>query len=422
MIEPREHPGLGLAYSTAFDGHLLNVPAGKMSALPKQPGHFLAWLRNRQWPGADAESFAPRKLYGVYLQDVLQQTIREEAGDRFVHIRAEAVGVSADEFGPVLTLSNHETVHAQHVVLAHGNPASSSAFSQSRRGLEDRWHVSPWLGDALRVRFEGERILLVGTGLTAVDAVLALQGQEKGCRIHMLSRRGILPQVHRRGVLAGAPPDLGSKSSLRVMVRALRAHIDAARQKDLCWRTAVDALRPVSNDIWHELPVVEKQRFLRHLRSYWDPHRSRMAPPIRARLDGYLASGALEVIAGRLQEVGSDGSSTQVRIFRKRAGEMVLEVDRIITCTGIQESYADSPRPLIRSLMKNGLAQPNDLGIGLRTDGSGALMDAQWRASSVFFTLGPPRRGELFESTAVPEIRAQAEALACHLTGLDLPQ
>jgi uncharacterized NAD(P)/FAD-binding protein YdhS len=33
----------------------------------------------------------------------------------------------------------------------------------------------------------------------------------------------------------------------------------------------------------------------------------------------------------------------------------------------------------------------------------------------VFYTLGPPRRGELFETTAVPEIRTQAEALAHRL-------
>jgi uncharacterized NAD(P)/FAD-binding protein YdhS len=101
-----------------------------------------------------------------------------------------------------------------------------------------------------------------------------------------------------------------------------------------------------------------------------------------------------------------------MRISLKSGGERALDVDRIISCTGIQENYKNSPRPLIRSLMEHGLAQANDLGMGFRTDGHGALLDASQRPSSVFFTLGPPRRGELFETTAVPEIRAQAEALA----------
>jgi uncharacterized NAD(P)/FAD-binding protein YdhS len=143
-----------------------------------------------------------------------------------------------------------------------------------------------------------------------------------------------------------------------------------------------------------------------------------MAPETRVLLDEYLASGALEIMAGRIQEGCPRDGATQVRVRLKRGGTRVLDVDRIISCTGIHETYTDSPRPLIRSLMENGLAQANDLGIGLRTDRHGALLDARMRPSSIFFTLGPPRRGELFESTAVPEIRAQAEALAIHLAAL----
>lgn len=145
-----------------------------------------------------------------------------------------------------------------------------------------------------------------------------------------------------------------------------------------------------------------------------------MAPEMAERLDEYKADGKLQIIAGRLQET-SRKPATQVRISLKSGGELALDVDRIISCTGIQESYTNSPRPIIRSLMEHGLAQANDLGMGFRTDGQGALLDAQMKPSSVFFTLGPPRRGELFETTAVPEIRVQAETLAHHLVQKSKP-
>jgi uncharacterized NAD(P)/FAD-binding protein YdhS len=93
----------------------------------------------------------------------------------------------------------------------------------------------------------------------------------------------------------------------------------------------------------------------------------------------------------------------------------LLEVDRIVSCTGIQENYNESPRGLIRLLIGKGLASANDLGAGFRADQHGALIGAGMRASTVFFTLGPPRRGELFETTAVPEIRVQAKAVAVRL-------
>jgi uncharacterized NAD(P)/FAD-binding protein YdhS len=412
--------GAGLAYSTAFIQHLLNVPAEKMSAFPDRPAHFLEWLRANHWPDAKPESLAPRRLYAEYLEELLKQTVRRDGGCHFSHIRAEAVDASADGSGALLALSDGMTVRAERVVLALGNPASCPTPSLLRRGLEDRWHLSPWLGDALRVRFSGERILLLGTGLTAVDAVLALHNQENACQVYMLSRRGLLPKIHNLGVPVEVPPVLRHRGNLRLLVREVRGHIEAARQADSCWRAIVDGLRPISNDIWDELSVADRQRFVRHLKKYWEPHRHRMAAEIGQRLDGYKASGKLQIIAGRLQGT-SNGHFTHLQVALKSGGEQVLNVDRIISCTGIQESYTDSPRPLIRSLMSNGLARANDLGMGFRTDGQGALLDANMLPSSVFFTIGPPRRGELFETTAVPEIRDQADALAHRLVQTSKP-
>jgi uncharacterized NAD(P)/FAD-binding protein YdhS len=262
------------------------------------------------------------------------------------------------------------------------------------------------------VRFPREQILILGTGLTAVDSVLALHNQDVPCRISMLSRRGMLPRVHNLRVPTSMPPRLENRGNLRLLLREIREHIETARQADLCWRTIVDSLRSISNEVWQELPAADQKRFLRHLKKYWEPHRHRMAPEISERLNGYKANGSLHIIAGRLQETLSRGRASHVRIVLKCGGSQVLEVDRIISCTGIHESYTNSPRPLIQSLMDNGLARANEVGIGFRADRHGALLDAGMNPSSVFFTLGPPRRGDLFETTAVPEIRDQAAKLA----------
>ena len=120
-------------------------------------------------------------------------------------------------------------------------------------------------------------------------------------------------------------------------------------------------------------------------------------------------------VSTEVREARWSGGVGQVRIVHRTGGQRTLKIDRIINCTGIHESYTDNPRPLIQSLVDNGLAQANELGIGFRTDRHGALLNGEMRPSPVFFTLGPPRRGELFETTAVPEIRAQAEVLAAHV-------
>ena len=419
IVEPRERLGLGLAYSTSFDQHLLNVPAADMSALPGHCSHFLDWLRVRYRYFARPDAFVPRRVYGEYLNDLLRQTTQNGGDARFRHIRGEAIGFSTERKNARITLNDGSSVLAERVVLALGNPTSSDVHTSLRRGFEDRWQLSPWFDDALRVRFPGERILLLGTGLTAVDAALALQSQDTPSEICMLSRRGILPQVHNLRLPAGVPFCFRERNNLRLLLRELRERIDAAHDADLCWRSVIDSLRPISNGLWQGLSPHDRRRFQRHLTRYWDTHRHRMAPEIRARLNECHARGALRVIAGRLRAVYARGSVIQIRIRLKCGAERMVDTDRVISCTGVNENYAHSRRSVVRALMESGLAHANDLGHGFHTDSRGALLTSALSASPVFFTLGPPRRGQLFETTAVPEIRVQAADLAAHLIALE---
>jgi len=272
IVEPRAALGRGLAYSTPFGEHVLNVPAGKMSAFPDEPGHFLAWLRAGRYPDAAATFFAPRSVYGEYLGSVLEQEAGAGSG-RVTHIRGEVKALASDGSGATLALArdspgDHSAggdsiIRARRVVLALGNPASSPTPPPPQPDMEHQWYLSPWFGDALRVRHAGERVLLIGTGLTAVDAALALQHGDTGSITYMLSRRGILSQVHNTSLAPAPPPDFGDCRSLGPMFRQLRAQIRSMREEARCWRIAVDSLRPVSNQLWQELPPTDRLRFVR---------------------------------------------------------------------------------------------------------------------------------------------------------------
>jgi uncharacterized NAD(P)/FAD-binding protein YdhS len=416
IIEPRRELGRGLAYSTRSDHHLLNVPAGKMSAFPEHPSHFLDWLRIQGCLAAEPGMFAPRRMYGEYLADVLQHELNcSPSGADFSQICGEAVSIRTDRDVAHVLVSNGDCVEADRVVLAVGNPASSPDFNVEMTGTAELFHPSPWVKDALSLRFPSERFLLLGTGLTAVDSLLSLLSQGENSVVHMVSRRGFLPHAHTTCL---PPPEfapLRGTGSVTSTLREFRARVEAMKRMGFCWRVAIDALRPISNQIWHGLPLADQQMFLRHLKPYWELHRHRVAPVIAEQTKRYLVEGRLCLNAGRVRKLIRTGDSIQVHISRREAGELQLEVDRVINCTGIQEDYSDCPRPLARQLIADGTASANDLGIGFRTDGSGALVNSERKTSKLLFTLGPPRRGQLFETTAVPEIRTQAEALARHL-------
>jgi uncharacterized NAD(P)/FAD-binding protein YdhS len=415
IVEPRRELGRGLAYSTACDQHMMNVPAAKVSAWPDDPGHYVDWLCARGWPAADG-AFTPRRLYGEYLEDVLHaEASRAGARGEIRHICAEAAEIKPRESSAQVLLQDGHIVEAEKVVLAPGNPASSPALHVPSTDLEALVQPSPWLDDALSLRFPSERVLLLGTGLTAIDAMLALLSQDENAQVIMASRRGMLPRVHTNCRPAPEFSPLSAQRGLPSMVRELMGRISAMNEMGLCWRAAIDALRPHADRIWSELTLDDQRRFLRHLKAYWEPHRHRMAPEAGERVRGYLASGRLEALAGRVVKIAPGPASILVHLINRAGDEQAIRVDRVINCTGIHENYANSPRPLIRSLISTGVATANALHLGFRTDSHGALLDRNMQASKLLFTLGPPRRGELFETTAIPEIRKQAEALARHL-------
>jgi uncharacterized NAD(P)/FAD-binding protein YdhS len=63
------------------------------------------------------------------------------------------------------------------------------------------------------------------------------------------------------------------------------------------------------------------------------------------------------------------------------------------------------------------MIRPDELGLGLDTSETGALIDANGNASADLFLVGPLRKGQLWEHTAVPELRAEAVQMAerlCH--------
>lgn len=78
LFEPASALAQGIAYATPWPEHLLNVPAGKMSALPDAPDDFLDYLLQVDaFPGlprdAVAAEYAPRRCYAAYLQTRLEQ-------------------------------------------------------------------------------------------------------------------------------------------------------------------------------------------------------------------------------------------------------------------------------------------------------------------------------------------------------------
>jgi len=393
LVEPGE-PGGGVAYGAARPWHVLNSRAAAMSADPDDPGHFA------RWAGAGADAFLPRPLYGRYLRAVLHDAVAAHPG-RFRHRRARATGVAAGQ----VQLDTGAVVPADRVVLATGNPAGAHPAAVPPALRSHPGYVSdPWRPGALDAIPGDVPVLLIGTGLTAVDAALSLArgGHSRSAPVVAVSRRGLLPLGH---TASAAPPlrtALDDCARLRDVIRVVRAAAGQAAD----WRAVVDGLRPDLDRIWTALTPAEQDAFLRHLARPWECHRHRMAPEVGARITALRAAGAFAVRAGGLRGLAAGaggGLVAQLADGPRRFGA-------VVNCSGPGRLPA-AAGPLVRTLLDAGLARTGPHGLGLDVDRAGRLRDRAGAAGEIWL-IGPLRRGAQWETTAMPEIRAQARRVA----------
>ena len=403
--------GLGTAFSTSEEAHLLNVPAVRMGGWADEPSDFARAIAGE---GYGPDDFVPRKRYGEYLSRILHEAA---ASGLAKVIRGQAVAVRREGEGWIIDLADGSRIGGSALVLAQGNqPPQTPPFA---RGIATQFFVNdPWSDEGraaiVKAAASGGDVLLVGTGLTMVDMVLTLDEARLRGRIVAVSRRGLMPRAHADHGVAPVALEEVPHGSVRRLWRWL-----LSRGATVGWRAAVDSLRPHSQALWQSLSEPEQKRFLRHARPWWDVHRHRIAPEVAGRIKRLIQLGKLELVAGRLSDMWVKDGQLDISINRrgrKQAEDHVFAL--AVNCTGPLGSISATKDPLLSGLFEAGLARPDALDVGLDVDersrvlryepSTGSTQDERY----LTWALGPLTKGRYWEITAVPDIRGQVAQVA----------
>lgn len=417
LIEQQSTFGRGLAYSCSDAALLLNVPAGNMSALADDAGDFLRYCQEID-PRCEPGSFVPRRIYGDYLAHVLTRAEAAQPGV-LERVTGEAVAIRplAGASGCEVELADGRAWKAAQVVLASGHAPPRPTWPAAA-AIGTGYISNPWDFAALAQIPRAAPVLILGTGHTAVDALLQLAAANGRRKFFMLSRRGLLPQAHRFVPKPPAPASFPAylqdiPPTLIAHCRALRAEIAQRQAAGGDWRDVINELRPHTPDIWKQLPPMERKRFLRHAGAYWDIHRHRLAPSAHARLHDLLQSGRAELIAGRPLAYEPDGSAVKVMIRERRSGTLrELTAGAVLNCTGPNYDVATLASPLIVQLRNAGLLRQDTLHLGLEVDERYQVIGREGKPVEKLYYLGPMLRAKYWEASAVPELRGHALHLA----------
>ena len=423
--------GRGIAYGTRRPEHLLNVAARNMSALPDYPNHFLEWLRTRTEyaavPEAELrETFMPRRVYGDYLRSLTQHYARPvdpRAGVTLTLNEEEVFDLQPTATGARLRCVSGATLEVDKVILATGNEPPADLPGSDTVATHAAWCANPWGDWESRVPATGD-IVLLGTGLTTIDAIITLLALDWRGTIHAVSRNGLLPRSHFKGVDDPLFPPAGvdlATLGLAGLAQLIEEHCARLRLAGINPAMIVDKLRPHTQRIWGAFTDAERREFVAKHAARWNVMRHRIAPSIHQQVAAALESGRLKITRAAVTGVQPLGASIGVELRDVDGVASVLPAALAINCTGPHTRFSATRSTLLQQLLASGLAQPDSMDMGIRVEPDFAVVARGGRRSAFLYAIGPLLRGTLWESVAVPELRGQALRVAQTLLDAGAP-
>lgn len=419
LIEPREQPGQGVAYGTVDPAHRINVPAARMQLAGDPDGAFDRWFRASTGVQADPDALWPdgnvypqRGQFGRWVNQQFNQA-RADSAVQLSHLCDRAVTLRDG----VVTTASGQQLKADHVVLAISHPPPALPALLQPLLHHPAVIANPWQRDALAQVAPGDRVAIIGSGLTMSDVVASLHRQGHHGTLTVFSRRGQLPRPNLSGSYDNLTLDYAQPqpATARGWLHRIRQEIRLAAVQNLPWQLVLDDIRRNGQRIWQSLSLAEQRRFLQHLRPWWDVHRYRIAPQVSAVLSQQQASGQLTVLAARLLAADVIEQQLSLTLGLRGGDATTIRVDKVIVTTGPAHGALLSSSPLLHQLQADGVIQPDPLALGIHVNALSQTLNAQGAANPQLYVAGPAARGHFGELMGLPQVAEHAESVAQHL-------
>lgn len=451
IIEPRPNIGGGLAYSTDDSDHRLNAPIEGHLVDPADHTAFQRWCMERRIAESDPDAVAPdgslfvrRRDFGAFVNEITLSHARRPTGSTIHHLRDMATDASIGEGIIDVQTARGHVLTSELLIVATGN-----ALPRLPAELGSNLNTNPAVVavptdlESVRSIPARARVLVIGSGLTALDVLSTLIRSGHVGEVTVISRRGLRPRSNlpkkaaldfdlTRALLdrvAGlAAPFIhaaGNPPTILGLLRALRARIRAVESAGDSWHMPFDELRDVVWQVWPRLPAFEKKRFMRHLRPWWDAHRFRTPPQNEAIVRESERNGQINFRAARLRSVTQDVDGRICAVLHDRGtqNEQAKNFDAVINCTGIDAAAGARENPLLAALQREGIISVDGSGLGFSVDPECRPIGADGHAHDLLRIFGPPNVGTFGDSIGAIFIAAQVRrALPCLLETLGKPQ
>lgn len=146
-----------------------------------------------------------------------------------------------------LTLDSGDKVDVDYCVIATGNHTPRNPAIKSNSFYNTKHYFqNPWQLESVTGIYNKKPILIIGNGLTMVDAVVGLLEQKVLNEIYSISPNGfnILPNRHGSLKYTKLADELSEQLSLFDFVKLVNKHIKSVREFGVSAEPVIDSIRP----------------------------------------------------------------------------------------------------------------------------------------------------------------------------------
>ncbi|TGK48610.1 hypothetical protein EHQ43_18265 [Leptospira bouyouniensis] len=417
--------GRGVAYSPNSIYQKLNVPAKGMSLFPENPNHFVDWWKsngkNYFYLGEsyDENSFFPRFIFGDYLESTLNSNIQTKSSNKeFFTINDEVIDATKIESQWKIKLSSGAELIVDNLILATGNIPPGNPSYLAKEVLDSKRYLhNPWDDSLFESIQQNESLGILGSGLSMVDVIMTLKRKNFQGKIVSFSRSGKLPKVHSKPDHMNPTPFPTLKGNANEDVHLIRNWI--RENEGISDVHLMNVIRPFTSEIWKSWDAKNQLRFIRHVRPFWESFRHRIPSESMAIISEWIQFGKLTFLKARIQSSKLENDSIEISTLEPHAKLGSYRFDRLINCTGPDTKLKEVKSDLYTNLKKKGYITQSENGIGFVTGNLGQVKTKEGKFLENLYCLGPLRKNELWESTALREIRDQVIELTSVISNIN---
>ena len=399
IIGPRQL-GAGQAFAIHDSDYRLNGPSDRVKLFNEEQLDFHNWAK-KNIIDVKAETkigkFYKRKDFAEYLRYKLE-SLKNYSDINQIEEIAENIDIK-DGAGQVL-LSNGTVITANIIIMATGNATPTWPF---RVALKNRNLVElPWCQNWKKNVKSGSVVAILGSGLTALDAIYELNQINFSGEIIVISPKGLLPSVH----IGWYPPKkIKWPKDLNALLfyKFMRQKLGNLSWNDPEWQRVFDGLREGISDAWINLSPNDRRKLMKHFGWLWQLMRFRSSPQVAKSLSNFLKKGKIQIIKNRathLEKISDDKF-----LIKLKNGE-ALNANFIINCTG------SSQNKLMKNLIKRNFVKA-DKAFPIHPEINSNLQVVTNVSHPFFklFAVGPPTAHFCGDVIGATKIARQAEKL-----------